>query len=625
MLLNLRNSLSGTAKFVLVAIITVPFALFGVDALFVSGGSEEEIANVDGESISTRELQQAVLVQKQQLKNKFQGMDESILSDDILRPAVLQRLIQQKVEELAAKNLGMGVSIETVYDLLSQVPEFKTDGKFDAKRYEFVVRQMGYTPTSHQRAISSDLLVNQFLQGIITTGFTTEKELELLAELAEQTRDYYYLTIPSEPLKNSLVISDEEVESYYQEYANQFMTDEQVIVEYIELQPSDLLQEVSVSDDMIEQRYQEKVTAAKEGATVHAAHIFLDKQEDGSNIKKMATIQEKIKSGEEFAVLAREYSEDFVTADKGGDLGYTQSGDLPKAVESAIENLSIGEVSGVVQSDAGIHLVKLLDKKSIEVPTREALESSIREELALQMARNIMPERIEELKDISYNTTSLRGTADQMALDLKLSSPFSRSGGDGIAKSNQVVKAAYSQAVLDDGYVSEVIELSENLVLVLTIHERIPSALKPLAEVKSKIVQSLRNQKANEQLLVRGAELQKRVTAGESLESVAKAENLKWQVSLNTKRLATVQADPVRQKVFSLVAPADKPVVDGLILPNGDYVLVSLTKVTTGDARALGLEQKQALTTARTLATAGQSYKAYGALLLQDADIASKL
>ena len=173
MLQDFRDNLNGVAKIVLVAIIIIPFALFGVDALFVGGGDGEEVANVNGETISERSLQQAVLVQKQQIMNKFQNVDESLIDEEKLRPAVLQRLIRQKVEEQAAADLGMGVSDETIYDLLSQVPEFQTDGKFDAKRYDFVVRQMGYTPTSHKKAITSDMLVNQFLQGVVTTGFST--------------------------------------------------------------------------------------------------------------------------------------------------------------------------------------------------------------------------------------------------------------------------------------------------------------------------------------------------------------------------------------------------------------------------------------------------------------------
>ena len=624
MLQDFRDNLNGVAKIVLVAIIIIPFALFGVDALFVGGDDVEEVANVNGESISERSLRQAVLVQKQQIMNKFQDVDESLIDEEKLRPAVLQRLIRQKVEEQAASDLDMGISDETIYDLLSQVPEFQTDGKFDAKRYDFVVRQMGYTPTSHKKAITSDMLVNQFLQGIVTTGFSTEKELALLASVSEQTRDYYYLTLPAAPLKNEMVISDEEITSYYEANAHQFMTEEQVVIEYIELQPSDLLGEVSVDDDLVEERYQEKVDAAKESSTFHSAHILLEPKEDGSHLSAMAELQNKLKAGDDFSALAREHSEDFVTAESGGDLGHTQPGDLPEELESALAQLEVGSVSDIVETKAGIHLVKLLDKKAVDVPNRETVVPAIREELELQMARELMPERIEELKDISYNATALQDTADQMALDLKVSEPFTRSGGDGVAASRQVVNAAYSETVLEEGYASDVIELSDSLVLVLAVRERLNPTLKPLSEVKSQIEMAVKNEKVGAQLLAKGQLLEQKVKAGESVENVAKAENLKWQVSLNTNRLGANQNDPIRQRAFALPIPGEAPVVDNLVLPNGDFVVLSLVKVEAGDYNALKLEQKHALFSARSIAAAGRDYEAYGALLLKEADIASK-
>jgi len=135
---------------------------------------------------------------------------------------------------------------------------------------------------------------------------------------------------------------------------------------------------------------------------------------------------------------------------------------------------------------------------------------------------------------------------------------------------------------------------------------------------------AVKNEKAAVQILAKGQELEQKVKSGNSIESVAKAEDLKWQVSLNTKRLGANQNDPIRQRVFALPVPGESPVVDNLVLSNGDYVLLSLVKVEAGDYKALKLDQKHALFSARSIAAAGRDYEAYGALLLKDADIASK-
>ena len=274
MLQDLRDNLHGVAKGVLVAIIIVPFALFGIDAIFLSGSAVTEAANVNGKTISEFRLQQAVANHKDQVISRYKDIDPALLVDEQLQAPVMQQLIRKKVIEQAAVDQGMGISSRTIYDLLLDVPDFLTDGKFDAERYDFVLRQMGYTPTSYSKLLVSELLVNQFLQGVAVTGFSTEKEQSLLASITEQTRDFYYLTIPSAPVVEAITLSDEDVSAYYSSHSDQFMTKEQLVVEYLELTPADLLGEVSVDQQMIDDLYQAKVNAAAGNQSRQAAHIL---------------------------------------------------------------------------------------------------------------------------------------------------------------------------------------------------------------------------------------------------------------------------------------------------------------------------------------------------------------
>lgn len=624
MLQDFRDNLHGVAKGVLIAIIIIPFALFGVDALFLSGSATEEAANVNGETITEFRLQQAVENQKQQFLSRYKNIDPALLTDEQLRAPVMQQLIRKKVVEQTAIDHGMGVSQRTIYDLLLDVPEFQTDGKFDVDRYNFALRQMGFTPTSYSKLLRSELLFNQFLQGVAVTGFSTEQELTLLAGMTEQTRNFYYLTLPAAPMFDSVEVSEEDVNAYYTSHSERFMTEEQLVVEYIELQPSDLTGEVSVDEEMVEGAYQARVAEAVSKQSRHVAHILLEKQDDGSHLSKIATIQEKLKGGADFAALAQESSEDYITAEQGGDLGFTQTGDLPDALELALDNLSVGELSDVVESDAGVHILKFIAEKVADVPSREKLEPSIRAELELRLAQELMPERIETLKDLSYNANSLQDTADQAALDLKVSAPFGRTGGMGLIANPQVVSAAFSDTVLEEGYASDVLELSDNHLLVLALRERIAPRLKSIEEVKPQIELALKGQYAREQLLVRGTELKQRVSAGETIEDVAKAESLEWQVSLDTKRLGGNLDEKVRQQVFSMQVPGEAPIVDSLIATNGDFVLISLVKVKPGEYSALGSQQQRALAASVAATTASQAYQAYEELLLQNADVASR-
>ncbi len=624
MLQNFRDNLHGAAKGVLIAIIIVPFALFGVDAIFLSGNAVEEVANVNGESISELRLQQAVALQKQQILNRYENIDPSMVDESQLRAPVVQQLIRQKVVEQAAVDQGMGVDKKTIYRMLLEVPDFQADGKFDTERYEFVLRQMGYSPSSYNKLLTTDMVTSQFMQGVATTGFSTEPESKLLAGMTEQTRDYYYLTIPRAPLMASVSVPSADIRTYYEANKDEFVSEEQLVVEYVELRPSDLVEDVDVDQGMVDEIIDAKIAAAASARSRRVAQILIERQDDQSHLKKIAEIEAKLKAGEEFSALASEYSEDYGTAEQGGDLGFIPAGDLPEPLGLELDKLAVGEVSGIVESELGVHLLKLLDEKVADVPSRESLEPSVRQELTRQLAMELLPERIEELKDLSYNAGSLGSVAGRLGLELQVSQPFSRQKGQGVTANPLVVRAAYSKPVLDDGIASEVLELADDHVLVLALKERIPASLRPLAEVRENIETTLKQQLVSRQLMAHGEALAGWVKSGDTIEEVAKEESLAWQVSLDTKRFTGNQNDEIRQKVFAMDEPAGQPVVDSLVLENGDYVLISLVKVKEGDFSQLSKDQQKLLTATIALTAASRDYQAYEKLLLERADVASK-
>lgn len=624
MLQNFRDNLHGATKGILIAIIIVPFALFGVDALFMSGSAVEEAANVNGETITELRLQQAVVLQKQQILNRYENIDPNLVDEDQLRAPVMQQLIRQKVVEQAAVDQGMGVDKKTLYRILLEVPDFQTDGKFDTERYEFVLRQMGYSPTSYNKLLTTDMVTNQFMQGVAATGFSTLQESKLLAGITEQMRDYYYLTIPRAPLLDTIEVAEADIESYYTANQDEFRSEEKLVVEYVELTPASFTEEVNLEQSMVDEVVDAKIAAAASRRSRHVAQILLEVQDDDSHLEKLAEIQKKLEAGESFADLAREYSEDYGTAEQGGDLGYIQAGDLPEPLSAALDQLAVGEVSGLVESELGVHLIKLLDEKSADAPSREQLEPSVRQELLHQLALELLPVRIEELKDLSYNADSLESVANRLGVPLKVSEPFGRTEGVGISSNPVVVQAAFSQPVLDDGLASEVLELADDHVLVLKLKERIPETLQPLADVRDQIETILKAQYASRELQQRGEALAERARAGESIEDIAKQEALEWQVSLDTKRFSGNQVSQIRDRVFDMSEPGSKPVIDNLIMNNGDYVLVSLVKVQEGDFSQLSSEQQNLLTATVALTNASRDYQAYERILLEQADVASK-
>ncbi|MEZ5530000.1 MAG: peptidylprolyl isomerase [Porticoccaceae bacterium] len=483
---------------------------------------------------------------------------------------------------------------------------------------------MGYTPSSYNKLLGSDMVNNQFTQGVANTGFSTRQEVSMLAGITEQTRDYYYLTIPRAPLLDSTTVADEDIQAYYDNNQDKFMSEEQLVVEYIELQPSDLFEDVNVEQSMVDEVVDARIATAASNRSRRVAQILLETQSDDSHLEKIAEIRKKVEEGADFADLAREYSEDYGTAEQGGDLGYIQVGDLPEPLSEALDKLAVGDVSTPVESELGVHLLKLLDDKAADVPSRESLEPSVREELTRQLAMELLPERIEELKDLSYNAGSLEGVAAQLGLELKVSSPFSRKHGEGITTDPRVISAAFSQHVLEEKMASDVLELADDHVVVMALKDRIPARIKSLAEVKGEVEAELKQQAVSKQLQARGEALVQRVKAGESVEAVAKQESLEWQVSLDTQRFISNANSEIRQRAFSMVEPADKPMVDGMVMGNGDYVVISLVKVKEGDLARLEPEKQNMLTATVALTSASRDYQAYETFLLQEADVVSK-
>jgi peptidyl-prolyl cis-trans isomerase D len=527
--------------------------------------------------------------------------------------------------EQTASELGMSIPKKTIDSLLVNVPEFKQDGKFNSELYSFVVRQMGYTPTSHYKAIYSDFLAQQFLQGVVSTGFSTQKELELLADLLDQSRDYYYLTIPIDVQKKKVQPSADEVKGYYDKYSSKFLTEEKVIIEYVELKSSDLLKNIEIDSDVIEDSYQDILRRAEADVSYKVSHILLDFQDDDSHLAVMDTIQQKIKNNEDFSLLASRYSDDFLTSSEGGDLGYVRKGELPLELDALLQNLSVGEVSEITKTKAGIHLMKLIEVKSAEVPTREVSEPIIRKQVGLQIARDSIPEKIEELKELAYNATSLKSVSDMMDLDLKISDSFGRDGGKGIIANKKVISAAFSPSVMNDGYASDVIEISDDHAVVLFVREKIPSKIQPLTEVAGQIEEIIKYEMASKKILSYGTELKQRLNNGENIESIAKSENLAWQVEFNSKiSLSEEEIDPRKKFVFSMILPEKKSAVNHIIMPNGDYVLLALTKVSYGNYENLRLSEKLKIFKSSAAATANRDYGAYIASLLSEADIASE-
>ena len=616
MLDSFRSNMKGIA-FGIVILIAIVFAFSGIGSLSMSGSGADTAVTVNGEKVTELSVQRAISGEKRRILSENEGLDPAILTDELIRPQVVEQIISRKLLCQAAKSAGMGVSSRTTSKVLLGTPAFQAeDGRFDQDIYLYTIRNQGYTSGTFLEMLKGDMLIEQYVRGFKASGFSTDNEVDLLASITEQQRDYYYLTLPLESSVNAIDLSDEQIETYYQANKQSYQAPEQVVIDYIELNPALFSATQTIPEEQLRNRYEEQLETLDATISRKAAHILLADPSD----ETLSEINQKLAAGESFEALAKEYSEDVGSADFGGDLGYTSGDTFPESFEAALEALQVGEVSAAVSTDSGTHLIKLLDiqEQTIDFDTERG---RIEQDLIAELTDVWLVEKLANLKELSYNAESLAEIADDLELTAQVSEPFSRAGAAGISSYNAVVKAAFSAEVLEDSYASEVLELGGDRYVVLKLNTAIPARQKELTEVKGTVVAALTNQMARANLATQGAELLNRVNSGEQIEAVAKAEELDWQVVLDAKRSTGGVNEEIKRFAFQLPATATDDMIESFYTRSGDFVVVALTAVEAGDSGKLSNEQKASLSYAGVSATGGRELQAVQVSLLESADI----
>ncbi len=615
MLDSFRSNMRGTAL-VIVIIIGAVFVFSGTGSLFLSGPGSEVAVVINDENVSTLRVQQVMASEKQRILRADQNLDPALLDDELLKPGIIRRIIANTALAQSAADQGFAISTRQVSELLIDSEGFQVDGRFDQKTFEYAIRQQGYTSATFVDMVKQDILIQQFVQSINGTNFVTEAEIASLAKFTQQTRDYYYLTLPIQPIADAVSISEEQIGEYYEQTKAQYQTEVAVSVEAIELSPASLVGSLSVTEEQIQTRFDQEAEGADLTDQLQAAHIFLADPTD----EKLQAIQARLDAGDNFAALAAEYSEDFVSAELGGDLGYTSGNTFPEEFEAALANLEQGQVSGPVQTDTGTHFIKLLDlqQQSFELASERG---RIERELLNEAATDLLVEKLEMLKELSFNSETLSEVATDLGLDLQITEPFSRQGGDGIAAYPAVIKAAFSSEVMEEQYASEVMDLGDDRHVVIKLKEAFPARQRDLAEVRSAVVAALEASIARQRIAEQGAALLTKVEAGGSIETVAKAAGLDWQVAIGVKRISTSVNAEVRDNVFQMPIPTDRPERSGFYTVNGDYVLASLTHVTAGDISDLSASERSSLVAAVEAAIGSRDVQTYQSSLIANADV----
>lgn len=579
MLLAINDKIKGWLGGVIIALISLPFALWGIQE-YIGGGEEQIAASIDDREISLRELERTA----SQLRQEMQARNQQPPADLILKKRALDQLINTAVLEQASFEQGYRISDAFLAAKTRQL--FERDGQFDKDYFLAVLRSQGMTAAMFEQRYRDELRIQQMREAVTASAIVSDDEVKRLIELQKQQREIHWLKLKLDKLAGDLSVSAQEIEDYYHNRSDRFMTPQKVSIEYVELTPQ-ILGDVDIDEAKIEGMYQEYVATAKQREQRKASHILIATSEGQDKARETAMqVQQKLQQGEDFAALAKTYSDDPGSAEQGGDLGWVEVGQMVKPFEDALYTLKKGEISELVETEFGYHLIRLDDVRGAEVKPLAEVRDELVEKLKKEAADNALYELSELMANSAYeNPDSLDAVAEALGQPVKTSELFTRSSGSGIAQHAAVRQAAFSTLVLQQGENSELIEVAPGHVLVLRVKQNVEAAPIPLEQVRAGIEESLRVSKGQEALSAMADELVGKLQQGETVAQVlADGISDEGSLTVSNRDLQGLELAMVRQIMTMPMPAGDKPTFRTIQLNSGDVALVMLKRVIFPDS-----------------------------------------
>ena len=623
MLQNIRNNSQGLLAKIFVGFIVFVFAIFGLDSIVGTIGNANSTVSVNGVAIDELAIEgEAQRITQDLLSSLGAQIDISSLDTTQFREQAINNLVERELLIQTAFANGMLISAATLDREIAQTPDFQIDGAFSNERAQALLASFGFTPASYRASLQQQGLLNQMLTAYSVSSFATPNELENLARINEEKRNFRYIRVSASNLAQTQAISEDEISEYYDANSALFMQGERVSLEYLELNKNDLLAEIEISEEQVQAQYDIELSTLQSQTERRASHILLPAA--GDEITEVTAQAELIKAridgGESFEDLAAEFSEDSGSAQYRGDVGYTTGETFAEEFEAALNMLELNEVSGPVRTQFGIHLIKLTELTADETSNFEESRDRIARELQDQMVEDVYIARAEELNNLSFESIDLQEPADILNLDIQTTDLFDSSGGLGVAAETGVINAAFSSDV-QEGLNSELIALDESRSVIVRLLELREPELKSLSEVSDEIENTLSMQKGEEQAVSLGETFLSNLNNDQNIDNLLAVQGLEWSGGDNLSRTSSGLDPEIMQIIFGISLPEESPVLQGQQLISGDFVIVELQEIIPGSLEEMSEENQLALQSYLMQIGATSDFSAYMSGVQTKADI----
>jgi len=620
MLDQIRTVAQGWVGKALLALITIPFALFGIDSYLSSAGNNVAVAKVGGNSISVQAYDNALKNMRNRLQSEGK-FEQAQLDSPEVKSLVLDQLINKQLLSDEIHNAKYAISDSQLATYVTGMPEFQKDGKFSQELYDQTLSQNQLSPSKFEAGMRADLLAQQAQDGIARLGFISNARADEVLKLANQQRVVTVSEIKTKDFVDQVTIKPEEVKAYYEQHKNKLIVPEQVKIEFLSLAPVNFMRNVNVSDDEVKKYYDDNAAKFQGNEQRRASHILIafgvsatPEQKQQAKAKAEEILAQIKKDPSKFEQLAVKNSQDPGSAVKGGDLGSFGRGAMVKPFEDAAFSMKVNQVSGLVESEFGYHIVKVTEISGQNADFN-SLKPQIKGDLMFQKAKDEFTKQAEAFSDLVYTQSgSLEPAAKAFGGQVQKSDWLSRESGAKFFKNNdKIMSLIFSNEVLKDRRNTEAIEVSTDNMVSARVVDYKPAAPKSFDEVKSGIEALLKLEAASKLAISKGEAALKDLRDGKN---VAGIEWIK-EVMVDRKN-AQGLTDLAMNQVFKTNA-AKLPAYSGLADSKQGYLLVKVIKV---DSSSLADEEtKKAAKAQLNAALANEYIAAYKQSLREKAKV----
>lgn len=621
MLEKIQQSMQSPIMKALMFIIIVFFIGAGYFGANMFGGDPEQIAEVEGVSISGQTVQRRIDNMRQRDGAEFEKRYPTDASREQLRASIAQQLINQEVVNAGIAKAGMTASEQQVKQWIRTFEPFQLGGEYSSGQAREFLRANGWSEEYLNEYAQERIAAEQLQSGLNSSGFALDYEVETLYRLQEQTRDVRVLRVPVSSFSDDVSLDDSEIQSYYDKNKSRFMQPEQIDLKYVRLSADELIEakKAEVTEEDIQAYYEQQKSSYSETGEIQVAHILIDNSVDGAEAKAEELLQQ-IKEGADFGALAKEHSSDTFSGENGGQLDWVDAveqsdssagtGWAPEFEKAALALENQGDVTEVVETDFGFHIIKLLKRREGETTPLADVRDEIVTKLATDLADEEFYSKESKLDEVLFEYgDDIEEFAQQAGLDVQETGMFSRESATGVAAEPALLEKAFSAQVIDSQQVSDKIVLSGKDIVYVTAQNYKAESVKPLEDVKPQIVATLTKEKAAKDAEAFANKVLEAMESGESVDDLIAEQELDWQENSALKRRDSGMDFALVSAAYQMSAPnGDEAARSVKPLFNGDYAVIELKAVNYPDVASMDEATKAQLQqTAKSLSVQAET------------------